>query len=108
MTTTTEATDAVAGVRQTLMQAARHWSDVSEGHWPNASTDQHAAETHAAAAMACIYPYALSALLGQMAETEREDGEKWTAEEAARFVEDLFVNGDTDDLNGDVTPEVTV
>jgi hypothetical protein len=98
----------VMSVRQTLMQAAEHWSDVSENVWASSSTDPRAHEAHAAAAMASIYPYALAALLGQMAESERARGERWTAEEAAEFVNDLFVNGDTDDLNADVVPKVNV
>jgi hypothetical protein len=106
--TTTETVTAVTSVRQTLMQAAKHWTDVSENAWASSSTDPRAAEAHAAAVMASAYPYALAALLGQMAESERENGEPWTAEEAARFLDDLFVNGDTDNLNADVMPKAGV
>ncbi len=75
----------VKQVREDLMKSVAHWQEV-------AATGQGAAE------MAACYAYVLSALMREMA----EDSEGWRGVDAARFVHDLVVNGDTDDLNGDI------
>ena len=103
VSTTTEQT--IKSVRVDLVKAAVHWSTVANEHEPKAVKDETSATVLGASLMAASYCYALAALLGQMAETEREGGERWTAESAAEFVQDLIINGDTDNFNADVMPE---
>lgn len=104
MSTTTEQT--VNSVRGDLVKAAVHWSSVANEHESKAVKDEGSAVALGASLMASSYSYVLAALLGQMAESER-GGERWTAESAAEFVQDLIINGDTDNFNADVMPEET-
>jgi hypothetical protein len=95
----------VQRVRADLMKGATHWDEVIAQYDPIAATGPAEFAAGAAASMAHNYAYALAALLGQMADTDVDEGGRWTAADAAGFVDDLLTNGDCDDLNGDVVLE---
>jgi hypothetical protein len=105
ITTATSQADAsaeVQRVRADLMKGAIHWNEVVAAYDPIKSTGPAEVAAGAAASMAHNYAYVLAALLGQMADTDVDEGGRWTAADAAGFVDDLLTNGDCDDLNGDI------
>lgn len=78
----------VTEFRASLVQGATHWHD-------------HGAEApRSAGLMASGFGYALAAVLGV---AEREFGHI-TAARLAQVADDILMNGDSDDLNADVTP----
>lgn len=94
-----DAEETLHDFRASLIAASRAWESDAETHW-NAAENK-PLEGHGGPAMAAAYSYVLAAVL----RIAKDDYGLEVAHALAAEADEIFRNGDFDDLNADVMPE---